>query len=78
MTTPDLFADMSDGHVLEQAVAHLRRAAHFPLGSLLSKREWLKFSAAMAELDRRQMLVRGRAALRLEPVSVTWRGPQGG
>lgn len=78
MTTPDPFAGMSDRSLLERAVAHLRRAADFPLGSHLSKREWLKFSAAMAELDRRQMLVRGRAALRLEPVSVTWRGPQGG
>lgn len=78
MTTPDPFEGMFDGDVLEWAVARLRRAADFPLGSHLSKREWLKFSAAMAELDRRQMLVRGRAALRLEPVSVTWRSRQGG
>jgi hypothetical protein len=78
VTTPDPFAGMFDGDVLEWAVAHLRRAADFPLGSHLSKREWLKLSAAMAELDRRQMLVRGRAALRLVPMSVTWHGPQGG
>ena len=52
MTTPDPFAGVFDGDVLEWAVAHLRRAADFPLGSHLSKREWLKFSAAMAELDR--------------------------
>ena len=77
MTTPDPFAGMPDRGVLEQAAAHLRKAADFPRGSLLSKREWRQFSEAMAELDRRQMLVRGRTALRLAPVSVTWRGTGG-
>ena len=73
MTSPGPWAGKSDAAVLGCAADHLQKSAALPHGSLASKRELSLFWAAMAEIERRQAAARYRAALRLRPVSVTWR-----
>ena len=55
MTAADLFQGMPDDEVLKLAAVHLRKAAGFSPGSLQSARERVKFHAAMAEFDRREL-----------------------
>ena len=55
MTGAVAYEGMPDDEVLKLAAVHLRKAAGFSPGSLQSARERLKFHAAMAEFDRREM-----------------------
>lgn len=66
MAGNDPYEGIPDNEVLKLAAVHLRRAATFSPGSLRSARERVKFHAAMAEFDRRE-LARALRRLGREP-----------
>lgn len=74
MMAADQFDGMSDATVLNYAADYLQRSAALRDRCAPYRAEWLKFRDAMDELERRQAAARWRAAIRLRPVSVTWRG----